>query len=230
MRNKMGCLVFGLLALLVIMFFNGGGNQVAESPSDVSERSTDGGSADEGGSGALEPLGDLDAGGDESEGDDSSGGVSLDLESVDGSDEGSATDGLGGNVGVLSGEPGAQVSDVRYTVLEATNKGHTYDTLEADGEFIVVSLQMENTGTEPLTYLGANMIDDHGQEYSYVPEGLDYIFDEEVCEAVTIEPGEERICTMFYDVNEDANAIGLILTDLNLLGGEESVVELTGLP
>ena len=218
MRNKMGCLVFGLLALLVITFFNGGGDSITELPTDVIETSGAENTGNDG-DGGFEPLGDLDTEDD---------GMLIELEPVDGAEAGGT--GSDGSLGVLSGEIDAQVSDVQYAVLEATNEGSTIDTLEADGEFIVVRLLMANSGTEPLTYFGANMVDDHGQEYSYVSNALEYIVDEEACEVVTIEPGEEQICTMVYDVNDDANAVGLILTDLNLLGGEEVVIELTGLP
>lgn len=223
MRNRMGCLVFGILALLVMVFFNGGGSPIAEVPSGV--EGTASGGMGESDSGGLEPLGDL--GELDAEDDGSEEELSLDLESIDGADGESGDDAA---VGMLTEEVTAQVSNVQYTVLDATNEGSTIDTLEAEGEFILVSLLMKNNGSEPLTYFGANMIDDHGQEYSYISDALDYIVDEEACEVITIEPGEEQICTMVYDVNDDANAIGLVLTDLNLLGGEESVVELTGLP
>jgi len=235
MRNsRMGCLIFGLLALFVIMFFNGGRNGgTIGVPSDVNESSSAGGSSSGGGMGeadgsGLEPLNDGEVAADGSSGGmdgDAADGVSLDLDG-----DGSENDGSDDGSGMLDGEVDAQVSDVRYSVLEAENYGSSIETLEADGEFVLVSLLMENTGDEPLTYFGANMIDDHGQEYSYVAEALELTADEEACEVVTIEPGEEQICTMVFDVNENANAVGLILTDLNLLGGEEEIVELTGLP
>lgn len=241
MRNsKMGCLIFGLLALFVIIFFNGGRNvDLTGVPSDVNESSSvGGGGSGEGDSSELEPLSDGDLG-DEVDGD-AVDGVSLDLEGDDSAGNGAGGDGSDGSSGALDGEVDAQVNNVRYSVLEAENygsliemenaDGKIVETLDADGEFVLVRLLMENTGDEPLTYFGANMIDDHGQEYSYVADALTYTADEEVCDTVTIEPGDEQICTMVYDINDNANAIGLILTDLNLLGGEEEIVELTGLP
>lgn len=229
MRNpRMGCLVvLGLLALFVIVFFNGGAQTgVVELPSDVSGTAS-GGNGGNGADGALEPLDGMDG----EEGDLSGDLGSLDGEDGDGMDSDSSGAGNGAGNGELSEVIETQVSDVNYEVFEAFTQGESIYELEAaTGQFVVVSMAVENTGEFPLTYLGANMIDDRGQEYSYIPEAIPYIEDDAVCENITIEPGEERVCTMVYDVSNDASAVGLILTDLNLLGAEEETVELPGLP
>lgn len=226
MRNpRMGCLVvLGLLALFVLVFFNGGRQDGAvQLPSDMNG-TMDGGTgmdsngnsdSSTGGDGELEALGDMD----ESDGN---------LGSLDGSD---GDGGSGAGLGELSEVIETQVSDVGYEVFEAFTAGESIDDLDAaTGQFVVVSMALENRGDVPLTYLGSNMVDDRGQEYSYISEAIPYIEDDAVCENVTIEPGEERVCTMVYDVSSDASAVGLILTDLNLLGAEEETVELLGLP
>lgn len=237
MRNsRMGCLVvLGLLALFVMVFFNGGQRGVPIQ-SDIENASggadsADGTSGDSGAGDGLEPLGDLDdEGSGDGSGDDS--GVSLDLDGDDSdAGNGSGSDSAGG-LGELTEAFETQVSDVKYEVIDAYNQGDNIfdEVMAANGQFVVVTLGLENAGSTPLTYLGANMVDDLGQEYSYIPEAMPYIEEEEVCENITLEPGDSRVCKMVYDIDDDASAVGIVLTDLNLLGGEEETVELPGLP
>lgn len=233
MRNpRMGCLVLvGLLAVFVLVFFNSGPQAGVVQPSGgIDGSSAGGGGAAGGADGELEPLGGLDGDGGDLEsldGDDDGDGVSLDL----GGDDSDADSGSDGELGELTDVIETQVSDVNYEVMEAYNQGDSiFDEVMADGQFVVVTLDIENSGDVPLTYLGANMVDDLGQEYSYIPEAIPYIEEDQVCEGVALEPGESRVCQMVYDINSDASAVGIILTDLNLLGAEEEIVELQGLP
>jgi hypothetical protein len=125
------------------------------------------------------------------------------------------------------------VNDVRWTILQAVELGDylesesdVVDDLRATGRLLAVRFQLENLGEDPLTFVGMEVADAQGGQYTYLSEALPFIIDEEACQMEELEPGVAITCTAIYDVNVDATGLQVVLTDLNLLGGEELFVDL----
>lgn len=57
-------------------------------------------------------------------------------------------------------------------------------------------------------------------------EALPYIVEEEACEVVTLAAGATQTCSAVYDVAAEATGLALLVSDLNMLGGEQQAVEL----
>lgn len=119
------------------------------------------------------------------------------------------------------------VNDVRWTVLEAAEIGEVIgEELESEnGTFVGVVFQVENMTSDPLTLVGLELVDSTDETYSYVSEALPYL-DGDGCETETLEPNTVLECTAIYDVYSDAEDLQAVLTDLNMLGGEQQLLDL----
>lgn len=120
-----------------------------------------------------------------------------------------------------------EVNDVRWTVLEAAEIGEVIgEELESEnGTFVGVVFQVENMTSDPLTLVGLELVDSTDETYGYVSEALPYL-DGDGCETETIEPNTVLECTAIYDVYGDAEDLQAVLTDLNMLGGEQQLLDL----
>jgi hypothetical protein len=125
------------------------------------------------------------------------------------------------------------VNDVRWTLLQAVELGDGLESesdevpdLVAAGRLIGLRFEVENLGEEPLTFVGIQVVDAQGREYTYLSEALPFIIDEEACQMEDLEAGTAITCTALYDVAQDASGLQGVLTDLSLLGGEEILVDL----
>lgn len=119
------------------------------------------------------------------------------------------------------------VNDVRWTVLEAAEIGEVIgEELESEnGTFVGVVFQVENMTSDPLTLVGLELVDSTDETYGYVSDALPYL-DGDGCETETIEPNTVLECTAIYDVYGDAEDLQAVLTDLNMLGGEQQLLDL----
>ncbi len=120
-----------------------------------------------------------------------------------------------------------EVNDVRWTIMEAGEIGEVLaDELEAEnGSFFGVVFQVENMTSDPLTLVGLDLVDSENETYNYVSEALPYL-DGDGCETETLEPNTVMECTAIYDVYSDAVDLQAVLTDLNMLGGEQELLDL----
>ena len=125
------------------------------------------------------------------------------------------------------------VNDVRWTIIQAVELGgvlpsesDAVDDLVANGRLIGVRFAVENTGDDPLTFVGMRVVDDQDGSYAYLSDGLAFIVDAEACQMEQLEPGAVLLCTAIYDVAVDATGLQAVLTDLNMLGGQEVPVDL----
>ncbi|MFC2037833.1 hypothetical protein ACFLYD_07725, partial [Chloroflexota bacterium] len=125
------------------------------------------------------------------------------------------------------------VNDVRWTLLQAVELGDGLESegdevpdLVATGRLIGLRFEVENLGEEPLTFVGVQVVDAQGREYTYLSEALPFIIDEEACQVEDVAAGAAITCTALYDVAQDASGLQGVLTDLSLLGGQEILVDL----
>lgn len=120
-----------------------------------------------------------------------------------------------------------EVNDVRWTILEAGEIGEVLaEELESEnGTFVGVVYQVENQTSEPLTLVGLELVDSADETYGYVSDALPYL-DGDGCETETLEPNTVIECTAIYDVYNDAEDLQAVLTDLNMLGGEQELLDL----
>lgn len=120
-----------------------------------------------------------------------------------------------------------EINDVRWTILEADEIGEVLaDELESEnGTFVGVVFQVENLTDDPLTLVGLDLIDSTDETYNYLSEALPYL-DGDGCETETLEPNTVLECTAIYDIFSDAEDLQAVLTDLNMLGGEQHLLDL----
>lgn len=120
-----------------------------------------------------------------------------------------------------------ELNGVEWTILEAGEIGEVLaEELESEnGTFVGVVYQVENQTSDPLTLVGLDLVDSTDEKYSYSSDALPYL-DGDGCETETLEPNSVIECTAIYDVYSDAEDLQAVLTDLNMLGGEEQLLDL----
>ena len=116
-----------------------------------------------------------------------------------------------------------QVQHMRWRLIAATDEGATLPAnadegrpeLQAKGRFIRVVVEVENVGTQQLTFRHIPLRDNEGQTFE-VPADygiLSHIANEHQCEHHLLPPHESRVCQMIFDVPRDAQALLLQVDD-----------------
>lgn len=121
-----------------------------------------------------------------------------------------------------------EVNGVRWTIYEAADMGDTLfdgSLVSQNGTFVAVAYQVENLTSDPLTLVGLELVDSQDELYRYSSEAIP-LLDGDGCETETLEPNTALECTAIYDVFEDAENLHVVVTDLNLLGGEQKSIDL----
>lgn len=206
--NNRGCMMFLIIGAVVVFFMmsNGGlggllgGGQIpgAQAP---------GGGQDSSSGGVLEPQ------------NGEQGGLLEQVQNDDGD--------VGAEDAVEAMFDPVELNGVEWTIMEAGEIGEVLaDELESEnGTFVGVVYQVENQTSDPLTLVGLDLVDSTDEKYSYVSDALPYL-DGDGCETETLEPNSVIECTAIYDVYSDAEDLQAVLTDLNMLGGDELLLDL----
>ncbi|MEM7535240.1 MAG: hypothetical protein AAF639_23890 [Chloroflexota bacterium] len=125
------------------------------------------------------------------------------------------------------------VEDVRWAFLDAFNQGATIegggslDDLKAEGTFVLVTIEVTNTGEEDLTFIGLDLYDSSETKYVFSADALSYVVEEEACNVVPLAPEASQICTYVYDV--PAAVVGELMamvSNLSLTGDQVKYVAL----
>jgi|GEM_PF-1591400 len=225
--TKMGCLFVLALAAIMIIFSMGGGGigVIPPGPDIASEEEA--------------PIGSNESTSDESGSGQSGSDNNSDLAPLsnpDEEEESASSDEApsdGGDASVSGSEEDVTVNDVRWSILGAENygdviegDGETIEDLYAEGDLIVVRYELENQSDSELTFMGMDLTDDQGEQYSYLSDAAPFIEEAELCEVVNLMPGDIQTCTAVYDVSDDSTGIKAIVSDLNMLGGEQEMINL----
>ena len=125
-------------------------------------------------------------------------------------------------------EEDVEVGDMCWNVFsieelgkELSNNGG--DTATAEGRFLQTQFRLMNLGSETLRFEDALLIDDQKRVYEHyhikrylMPNRhpMEFIPDDEECFHIQLKPNAPKICTMIYDVAEDAENFSLLAGDL----------------
>lgn len=125
------------------------------------------------------------------------------------------------------------VGSVRWKVVAAENLGtrvksgnQFIDDLVTTGQFISVRFELENQGTDPLTYIGTKLIDRQGREFQSSSDALFFVPDNEFCVFENLNPNITRVCTEIFETASDSEDIHLKVDDLKLFGNGEDLISL----
>lgn len=118
------------------------------------------------------------------------------------------------------------VNDVHWTILEADYLGDSLagGALSENGEFVGVVYQIENLSDSPITLIDLQLVDGDNNTYSFSLDTSQSL--EDGCNNVTLQPDSPVLCTAIFDVPSDASDLHALLTDFNMLGGAEELLDL----
>ena len=118
------------------------------------------------------------------------------------------------------------VNDVHWTILEAGELGETLadGTQAQTGTFVGVVYMIENMTDAPLTLVDLQLVDSANSRYSFALETSQSLDDG--CGNVTLESNSPLTCTALFVVPTTATDLNAVLTDFNMLGGTEELLDL----
>jgi hypothetical protein len=113
-----------------------------------------------------------------------------------------------------------KLGDLTWVITEQENLGSAFDwdnysSYETSGNFIRLSLEVENLGNTPASLrpysdgVESVLVDERGREFAQMDYGVAY---EELCDYTDINPGLIAQCVMVFDVAPDVAELTLRLT------------------
>lgn len=125
------------------------------------------------------------------------------------------------------------VGEVRWKILQVQNFGQTIKStnqfikdLTTSGKFISIGFEVENKGKEMKTFAGITVVDSQGREFQPNSDAIMLIDSDEQCVFENLNPGIVKICQVVYEVPADATGLKANVGDLEILGGDEALIEL----
>lgn len=146
-----------------------------------------------------------------------------------------AAQGLAGGTGTGFGlGQDVFVGSARWKVLEAQDLGNILPSNDGSSEplttserFIRVRIEVENTGSEPLTFSDVILVDAQGSSFQDASDALfNFVPDQERCILEQLDPNLSRVCTTIFEVPLDATGLKVQVGDLDIFGSEVALIDL----
>jgi hypothetical protein len=125
------------------------------------------------------------------------------------------------------------VGEVRWKMLTAENLGNQLvsnnqfiDPLNTAGKFIKVRFEIENRSKDMQSFIGFDLIDSQGREFTSSSDAFMFIDGNEACVLVNLNPNLPKTCTAIYEVPADATGLKAYVGDLSIFGRAEAQIEL----
>ena len=125
------------------------------------------------------------------------------------------------------------VGDVRWKILSAENLGNQLlsdnqfvDPLNTAGKFIKVRFEIENRSKDMQSFLGFDLVDSQGREFTASSDAIMFIDNNESCILENLNPNLPKVCTVIYEVPAGASGLKAYVGDLSMFGGAEAMIEL----
>jgi hypothetical protein len=125
------------------------------------------------------------------------------------------------------------VDEMRWKIVSAEDLGNT---LESDNQFVTertssgrwvrVRFEMENLSKDMLSFAGLDLVDAQGRTLKPSSDAIQFIAPEESCILENLNPNVAKTCTVIYEVPANATGLQAQVTDLKILGGSETLIDL----
>lgn len=128
-----------------------------------------------------------------------------------------------------------RVGDVRWKVIEVSDLGKQLTSKEefskpkdTAGKFIRVRVEIENVGTEPVSFTSVDVVDGKGRTSHNVSDVdvLMHIPDAERCVLDNLNPNLPKVCQVIFELPADAAGIQLVVGDLKAFGADDVKIDL----
>jgi hypothetical protein len=125
------------------------------------------------------------------------------------------------------------VGEVRWKMLEAQDLGNQLvsdnqfiEPLNTAGKFIRVRFEIENRSKDMQSFIGFDLVDSQGREFTSSSDALMFIDNSETCILENLNPNLPITCMVIYEVPADATGLKAYVGDLSMFGGAEAKIEL----
>jgi hypothetical protein len=125
------------------------------------------------------------------------------------------------------------VDEMRWKIVSVEDLG---STLQSDNQFVTertssgrwvrVRFEMENLSKDMLSFAGLDLVDAQGRTLKPSSDAIQFIAPEESCILENLNPNVAKTCTVIYEVPANATGLQAQVTDLKLLGGSETLIDL----
>lgn len=126
-----------------------------------------------------------------------------------------------------------QVGDVRWKITKAEDLGQELksdnefiESKKTGGKFIGVSFEMENLAAEQKSFAGLSLVDDKGRKFEASSDAFMFIEQNEQCIFENLNPNVTKNCKVIFEVPADAAGLKANVGDLEIFGGDESLIDL----
>ena len=139
---------------------------------------------------------------------------------------------------VVEGQAGINddiiVGDVRWQALAVEDLGDTLvsdnmftEDMTTPGRFIRLQFEIENLSSATKTFSTINLVDNRGRSYDTLTEGIWFVPQSEQCMGFDqLNPGVPKLCSVIFEVPTDAEGLQAQVGDLEILGGDEALINL----
>lgn len=122
------------------------------------------------------------------------------------------------------------VGDIRWKFLEVTDLGKELksdnqfiESKQTSGKFLLVRFELENKGSDPVSYTGIDLVDSKERTFKPYDERITFIDQAELCVLEQVNPGLSKTCTEIFEVPGDASGIKASIGDLAPFGDDAMV-------
>lgn len=131
-----------------------------------------------------------------------------------------------------------RVADIRWKLIEVKDYGNTlksskskypdwYKDKTSLGKFIMITMEVENLGTEMKSVSNLKIIDDKGREFISASDVSAWIPEEkELFLLSNLNPNMPQEFTDIYEVPTDAKGLKIKVGDLSFWGTKEALIDL----
>lgn len=106
---------------------------------------------------------------------------------------------------------------VTLKVTRAEDAGQTFSTNEREtpvttsGKFVWLTVEVTNTGKEPIALHAPNLTDSAGREFTTHEDSVWYMPHDELCAFDTLNPGLTKTCSYLFELPADVTGIAAVL-------------------
>jgi hypothetical protein len=139
---------------------------------------------------------------------------------------------------IVAGQAGINddviVGEVRWRVLAAEDLGNTLtsdniliEDMTTPGQFIRLQFEIENLSSATKTFSSINLVDSRGRSFNTLTDAFWFIPQTEQCIGFEqLNPGVPKLCSVIFEVPADAENLQAQVGDLEILGGDEALINL----
>lgn len=124
------------------------------------------------------------------------------------------------------------VGEIRWKFLEATDIGQELksdnqfvESKTTGGKFVKIRFEIENLGTEAVSFTGIEILDSKGRTFKPYQDRLFFIEDSEQCILLQLNPNLTKTCAEIFELPADATGLKISVGDLRLFG-DDAVIDL----